>query len=48
VAREEDEFIEVVPRRLSEVLELIRRGEVCDGKTVVSILYLSAFVRPLK
>jgi len=43
-AREPDEFIDVVPRALSEVLEMIRTGEVCDGKTVVSILYMAGYV----
>lgn len=43
-AREADEFIDVVPRSLSEVLELIGRGEVCDAKTVVGILYMAGFV----
>jgi hypothetical protein len=33
-----------VPRALSEVLDLIGRGEVCDAKTVVSILYMAGFV----
>lgn len=43
-AREADEFIDVVPRALSEVLEMIRTGEVCDAKTVVSILYMAGFL----
>jgi ADP-ribose pyrophosphatase len=43
-AREPDEFIDVVPRALSEVLDLIGRGEVCDAKTVVGILYMAGFV----
>jgi ADP-ribose pyrophosphatase len=43
-AREADEFIEVVPRPLSEVLEDIRRGVVRDAKTVVSILYMAGFI----
>lgn len=42
--REPDEFIEVVPRRLSAVLEQIRSGEVRDAKTLVAILYLAGFV----
>jgi len=40
-AREPDEFIEVVPRPLSEVLQAIKSGEVCDAKTAVAILYLA-------
>jgi ADP-ribose pyrophosphatase len=43
-AREADEFIDVVPRALSEVLDMIGRGEVCDAKTVVGILYMAGFV----
>jgi ADP-ribose pyrophosphatase len=43
-AREEDEFIEVVPRPLSNVLSAIRSGEVCDAKTVTAILYMARFV----
>lgn len=43
-AREVDEFIDVVPRTLSEVLEMISRGEVCDAKTVVGILYMAGFI----
>jgi ADP-ribose pyrophosphatase len=43
-AREPDEFIEVVPRPLSEVLALVRSGEICDGKTVVAILYMAGFI----
>lgn len=43
-AREPDEFIEVVPLALSEVLRRIRVGEICDAKTVVSILYVSGFI----
>lgn len=36
--READEFIEVVTRPMSEVLAMIRRGEITDGKTLVGIL----------
>jgi ADP-ribose pyrophosphatase len=43
-AREEDEFIEVVPRPLSSVLAGIRSGEICDAKTVTAILYMARFV----
>ncbi len=43
-AREHDEFIEVVPRPLSDVLAGIRSGEICDGKTVAAILYMARFV----
>ena len=43
-ARERDEFIEVVPRPLSSVLEGIRDGEIRDAKTAVSILYMAGFI----
>lgn len=43
-AREPDEFIEVVTRPLSQVLEDIRQGEIRDAKTIVGILYLAGFV----
>jgi len=42
-AREPDEFIEVVPRPLTEVLGGIRDGEIRDAKTVVAILYMAGF-----
>jgi len=42
-AREHDEFIEVAPRHLTDVLDGIRAGEICDGKTVSAILYLAKF-----
>lgn len=43
-APEPDEFIEVVPRPLSEVLAAIREGEIRDAKTIVAILYMAGFV----
>jgi ADP-ribose pyrophosphatase len=43
-ARERDEFIEVVPQPLSQVLAGIRGGEIKDAKTVVAILYMAGFV----
>src|SRR5881628_534929 len=43
-ARERDEFIEVVPQPLSQVLARIRNGEVRDAKTVVAILYMAGFI----
>jgi ADP-ribose pyrophosphatase len=43
-ARERDEFIEVVPRPLAEVLDAIRTGEICDAKTVAALLYMAGFV----
>jgi ADP-ribose diphosphatase len=43
-AREEDEFIEVVPRPLSDTLAAIRSGEICDAKTVVAVLYMAGYI----
>jgi ADP-ribose pyrophosphatase len=42
-AREPDEFIEVVPTPLSQVLALVRDGGICDAKTVAAILYMAGF-----
>ncbi len=42
-AREPDEFIEVVPKPLSETLALVGDGTICDGKTVTAILYMAGF-----
>jgi ADP-ribose pyrophosphatase len=41
--REPDEFIELVPRPLSQVLTGIQDGEICDAKTVAAILYMAGF-----
>ena len=43
MAREPDEFIEVVAKPLSEVLVGIRDGEIRDGKTIAAILYMAGF-----
>jgi ADP-ribose pyrophosphatase len=45
--RERDEFIEVVPQPLSQVLTRIRDGEVRDAKTIVAILYMAGFAAGL-
>jgi len=42
-ATERDEFIELVPMALSRALEMIRIGEISDGKTVVGLLYAAGF-----
>ena len=41
--READEFIVVVTRPLSEVLQMIERGEIVDGKTLIAILYAAGY-----
>ena len=43
--READEFMERHDRRWSEVSEMIRRGEIIDGKTLVALLFVEAFLR---
>lgn len=40
---EPDEFIELKTERLSKVLEMIRRGEIADAKSIVALLYLAGF-----
>ena len=42
--READEFLTLEPMVLSRALELVRGGEIYDGKTVVSLLYAAGFV----
>jgi len=46
-AREADEFIEVVPRPLSQVLADIKDGAIRDAKSIVAILYMAGFVMGL-
>src|SRR3954463_3841600 len=43
-AREPDEFIEVIPKPLSEALQLIRTGEISDAKTALALLFVAGFV----
>ena len=45
VFRDEDEFMEVVELPLSRVLEMIGSGEIRDGKSLASILFLDRFLR---
>ncbi len=42
-AREHDEFIEVETMPLSRALGMIERGEITDGKTIVSLLFVAGF-----
>jgi ADP-ribose pyrophosphatase len=41
---ESDEFIDVVVKPLSELLAMIRQGEISDAKTALSLLYVAGFV----
>ena len=43
--RDFDEFIEVVEMPLSRALEMVRKGEIDDAKTVSGLLYAAAFRR---
>jgi ADP-ribose pyrophosphatase len=43
--RETDEFMELHTIRWSEVLRLVERGEIVDGKTLVSLLFVQCFRR---
>lgn len=45
VRRDEDEYIEVVHFPLSRVLEMIRAGEIMDGKSMVGLLFVDRFFR---
>jgi ADP-ribose pyrophosphatase len=40
---EPDEFIEVVALPLSRILEMIRDGDLVDGKSVAALLYVAGF-----
>lgn len=40
---ERDEFIELKPLRLSEILLMIREGKITDSKTIVALLYVAGF-----
>lgn len=41
--READEFIELVRLPLSDVLQMIGRGEIVDGKTLIAILFAAGY-----
>jgi ADP-ribose pyrophosphatase len=43
--READEFMELHTLRWSQVLGMIERGEIADGKTLVSLLFTQTFRR---
>ena len=42
---EADEFLEVHRLPWSRVLELMRRGEVVDGKTLITLMFVECFLR---
>jgi ADP-ribose diphosphatase len=39
-----DEFVELVPMPLSRALEMVRGGEITDGKTICTLLFAAGFV----
>jgi ADP-ribose diphosphatase len=43
--REPDEFMEVHIRRWSELMGMVRTGEIQDGKTVAALLFIQCFRR---
>jgi ADP-ribose pyrophosphatase len=43
--REKDEFMEVQTRKWSEVMTMVRNGEVKDGKTLVALMFVECFRR---
>ncbi len=42
-AREADEFMELVPTKLSRALSMIEQGEIQDAKTALALLYAAGF-----
>jgi ADP-ribose pyrophosphatase len=43
--READEFMELHVRRWSELTDMIRRGEIRDGKTLSALLFVHGLIR---
>lgn len=42
-AREQDEFVELVPVRLSQALMMVQEGTIQDAKTALGLLYAAGF-----
>ena len=42
---EADEIVELTPRRLSDALALIQKGEIVDGKTIIGLLFAARYLR---
>ncbi len=42
-AREADEFMELVPTRMSRALSMVERGEIQDAKTALALLFAAGF-----
>jgi len=45
VSRDTDEFMDVVELPFSRVLDMVRSGEIRDGKSLVGILFADRFLR---
>ncbi|HDQ03747.1 MAG TPA: NUDIX hydrolase [Deltaproteobacteria bacterium] len=45
---DEDEFIEVVPKKLSDLEAMLKKGEITDTKTALGILLTSNYFNNLK
>lgn len=43
--REWDEFVEVHARPWSGILDMVERGEIVDGKTLITLMYVQCFLR---
>ncbi len=46
VHRDSDEFLEVQVHRLSRALEMVRSGDIRDGKTIVALLFTALLLQP--
>lgn len=46
IARDQDEFIEVVTMPFSRALDAVRVGEIRDAKSAASLLFVDRFLRP--
>jgi len=47
VARDQDEFMEVIPVHLSRALRMIRDGDLVDGKSVAALLVAASFLHDI-
>ena len=44
MALDEDEFLTPVRIPLAEAVDMVRRGEICDGKTIAGLLKADALI----
>lgn len=42
---EADEIVELAPVPFSQALEMIRRGEIVDGKTIIGLLFIARYLK---